>query len=120
MSNDYTVAERPTRHHIEHRIGDVTVTLELPAGCPVPSVQLTTYPTSTTREERAAAIEAFGLTAADRVDFDYKDRGDGHESVWLASGDHLASDGCSVTVHLDESDVDGPAGSSIVPPEAAV
>ena len=115
MSNDYTV-HGPATRHVTHRVGDVTVTLDLPAGCPVPSVQLTTHPSTTMRDERAAAIEAFGLTAADRVY--YTERDGARVSAWLASGDHLATGGCSVTVHLDDSD-DGKAGS-IVPPEPTV
>jgi hypothetical protein len=46
---------------VTHHIGDVTCILMVPAGCPVPHVALTVYPSSTTSDERVAAVDALEL-----------------------------------------------------------
>ena len=46
---------------VTHHIGDVTCILMVPDGCPVPHVDLTIYPTSTTPDERATAVRTRDL-----------------------------------------------------------
>lgn len=98
--------ETRPRSSVTHEIGDVRVTIDLPAGCPPPSLSLTVYEADTTAEDRAAALVAFGLTAADLVRYD--------DNRWVTVGDRLSTGGASATVFLDEGDVE-----SIVPPAPA-
>jgi len=54
---EYTADPKVFTHHI----GDVTCVLMVPAGCPVPEVDLYVHTHSTTPDERAVAVDALGL-----------------------------------------------------------
>lgn len=71
--------DTPRRRQIVRQIGDVTVTIDVPAECPDPDVNLWVHTGRTTEEQRAHAMEAFGLTD--------KDVKNGGHSVWADTGD---------------------------------
>lgn len=59
MSYDKTVLGV---HLVCWEIGDVQVTLRLPEGCPVPTVDLNVHTAHMDDDAREAALTAFGLT----------------------------------------------------------
>lgn len=56
-----TATVDPDRHVVVRQIGDVTVTLDMPAGCPAPRIDLVLHTSCTTLAERADARTAFGM-----------------------------------------------------------
>ncbi len=84
------------RQLVTMQIGDVTVVLNLPAGCPVPDVNLYVHAVYTTAAERAAALFAFdagnaGIQLCDPT----------ATNCWW----NVDTDGCCATVFLADEDV---------------
>jgi hypothetical protein len=52
----------PDQQVVTRTIGDVHVTLAVPAGCPIPTIELAVHTASCDDDARAAALTAFAMT----------------------------------------------------------
>jgi hypothetical protein len=59
----------PDQQVVTRTIGDVHVTLALPAGCPIPTIELAVHSHVADDDAREAALTAFGMTDDDLTAF---------------------------------------------------